>query len=154
MGPDPNFKYIVSAMVIFNIILSYYIGQLSYFWVTVIAYALGGVINHSLTLAIHDISHNVVFGNCYPTANKLFGIWANLPIGVPMSIAFRKYHVEHHRYLGVDGYDVNLPRDWEGRFFRTTATKLLWLLLQPLLHSLRPLFTKPKPISKLTLQTC
>lgn len=151
MGPDPHFKYVVSAMVIFNIVSSYYIGKLSYFWVTVIAYFLGGVINHSLTLAIHDISHNVVFGNYYPTANRLFGIWANLPIGVPMSIAFKKYHVEHHRYQGTDGYDVDLPTDWEGKFFHNTATKLLWLFLQPLFYSLRPLFIRPKPLTKLEI---
>lgn len=30
------------------------------------AYLCGGVINHAMTLAIHDISHNTVFGNSYP----------------------------------------------------------------------------------------
>ena len=151
MGPEPHFKYIVSAMVIFNIISSYFIGQLSYFWVTVIAYFLGGVINHSLTLAIHDISHNVVFGNKYPTANRLFGIWANLPIGVPMSISFKKYHVEHHRYQGTDGYDVDLATDWEGRFFHNVPLKIVWLFLQPLFYALRPFVVRPKPPTRLEI---
>lgn len=151
MGPDPHFKYIVSAMVIFNIVSCYFIGKLPYLWVVVISYCLGGIINHSLTLAIHDISHNVVFGNKYPTANRLFGIWANLPIGVPMSISFKKYHVEHHRYQGTDGYDTDLATEWEGRFFHSTATKILWLFLQPLFYAFRPFCVRPKPLLKLEL---
>lgn len=151
MGHDPHFKYIVSAMVLFQIVSCYYIGQLSLFWVVFISYFLGGVINHSLTLAIHDISHNVVFGNYYPTANRLFGIWANLPVGIPMSIAFKKYHTEHHRYQGTDGYDVDLPTDWEGRFFHNTFTKIIWLFLQPFFYALRPTFVRPKPPTRLEI---
>lgn len=151
MGPDPHFKYIVSAMVIFQVISCYFICQLSYPWVVLFSYFLGGVINHSLTLAIHDISHNVVFGNYYPVSNRLFGMWANLPIGVPMSIAFKKYHTEHHRYLGVDLYDVDLSTDWEGRFFCSTPRKILWLFLQPLFYALRPTFVRPKPPTRLEI---
>ena len=152
MGPDPHFKYIVSAMVIFQIISCYYIGKLSsYFWIAVISYFLGGVINHSLTLAIHDISHNVVFGNYYPLANRLFGMWANLPIGAPMSISFKKYHVEHHRYQGTDGYDTDLPTDWEGKFFHNTFTKIIWLFLQPFFYAFRPFIVRPKPPMRLEI---
>eukprot|EP00731_Ephydatia_muelleri_P027246 Em0019g119a len=151
MGPDPHFKYIVSAMVIFNIVSSYYIGKLPLVWILVLAYTLGGVINHSLTLAIHDISHNVVFGNYYPTANRLFGMWANLPIGVPMSISFKKYHVEHHRYQSTDFYDVDLPTRFEGVFFRNIPLKILWIFLQPFFYSLRPFIVRPKPPTTLEL---
>lgn len=151
MGPDPEFKWIVSAMVIFQIISCYFVQYLSWFWIIVLSYCLGGVINHSLTLAIHDISHNVVFGNRYPTANRLFGMWANFPIAVPMSIAFKKYHVEHHRFQGTDGYDVDLPTDWEGKFFHNSFTKLIWLFFQPGFYALRPLVVRPKPITRLEL---
>ena len=151
MGPDPEFKYIVSAVVIFQIISCYFIGQLPYYLIIPLAYLLGGTINHSLTLAIHDISHNVVFGNKYATANRLFGMWANLPIAVPMSISFKKYHVEHHRYQGTDGYDVDLPTDWEGRFFHNTFTKIIWLFLQPFFYSLRPFIVRPKPPTRLEI---
>lgn len=151
MGPDPHFKYIVSAMVIFQIISCYFISHLSWGWMLFFGYTLGGVINHSLTLAIHDISHNVVFGNRYPLANRLFGMWANLPIGVPMSISFKKYHVEHHRYLGVDGYDTDLPTKYEGLFFSNIPLKILWLSLQPLFYTVRPFYVRPKPPSKLEI---
>jgi fatty acid desaturase len=47
--------------------------------------------------AVHETAHGAAFGLKYPTANKWFGIFANLPIGLPFSVAFKGYHLEHHR---------------------------------------------------------
>ena len=47
--------------------------------------------------AVHETAHGAAFGIKYPTANKWFGIFANLPIGLPFSVAFKGYHLEHHR---------------------------------------------------------
>lgn len=154
MGHDPLLKYYISALVIFNLVSSYYISKvldLSYFWTTVLAYFFGGVINHSILLAIHETSHNFIFGQSRPLANRLFGIWANLPIIFPMSISFKKYHIEHHRYLALEGYDVDLPTEWEAKFFHNAFTKALWLILQPVFYSLRPFIVRPMPTSKLEI---
>ncbi|XP_065883590.1 sphingolipid delta(4)-desaturase DES1-like [Dysidea avara] len=151
MGPDLNLKYIVIAMVMFQFISVLYISQLSWFWVVLLVYCLGGVINHSLTLAIHEISHNFAFGNYNPLLNRLFGMVANLPLGVPISITFKHYHLEHHRFQGTDGIDTDIPTEFEGKFFHNTATKIVWMFLQPLFYSLRPMVVRPKPPSALEI---
>lgn len=51
------------------------------------AYVVGATANQNLFLAIHEISHNLAFKA--PLANRLFAVFANLPIGVPYSAAFR-----------------------------------------------------------------
>ncbi|XP_006000499.1 sphingolipid delta(4)-desaturase/C4-monooxygenase DES2-like [Latimeria chalumnae] len=151
MGPDHNLKWIVMVMVLVQFASSYFVKDLSWKWLFFLAYVFGGCINHSLTLAIHDISHNVAFGNKDAKWNRLFGMFANLPIGVPYSTSFKKYHIDHHRYLGGDGLDVDIPTEFEGRFFCTPARKILWLFLQPLLYLLRPLYINPKPVSQMEI---
>ena len=154
MGPDYSMIFSASFLVILNIASSYFVSRvwnLSYFWTTVLAYCLGGVINHSLVLAIHEVSHNLTFGHSKPLANRLFGIWLNLPVIFPMSISFKRYHIEHHRFMGTSTHDMDLPTEWEAKFFCNVPMKLLWVLLQPAFYSLRPILSRPKPPTALEL---
>lgn len=151
MGPDPHLKWIVSGMVFIQFLACYLVKDLSWKWIFFWAYAFGGCINHSLTLAIHDISHNVAFGNKQVKWNRWFAVFANLPVGIPYSASFKKYHIDHHRYLGGDSLDVDIPTDFEGQFFSTPLRKLLWLFLQPLFYSLRPLYVNPKAITQMEI---
>lgn len=152
MGPDPQLKWVVSGMVLTQLVACYLVHDVAWKWVLFWAYAFGGCINHSLTLAIHDISHNVAFGNKLAKWNRWFAMWANVPIGVPYSASFKKYHIDHHRYLGGDQLDVDIPTEMEGWFFCTPARKLLWLFLQPLFYAIRPLVVNPKPVCHLEVQ--
>ncbi|KAM9066101.1 sphingolipid delta(4)-desaturase/C4-monooxygenase DES2 isoform 1-T1 [Sarcophilus harrisii] len=151
MGPDPHLKWIVSCMVLTQFCACYLVKDLSWRWVFFWAYAFGGCVNHSLTLAIHDISHNVAFGNKFSRRNRWFAVFANLPIGVPYSASFKKYHVDHHRYLGGDKLDVDIPTDFECWFFCTPMRKLLWLFLQPVFYAFRPLFVNPLAITQMEI---
>ena len=88
-GPEPLTKYVVLGVVSLQICCAYLLRETSFFswrfWLT--AYVIGATSNQNLFLAIHEISHNLAFRS--PMANRLLAIFANLPIGLPYSAAFR-----------------------------------------------------------------
>lgn len=144
MGYDPNFKYQVLLLMVIQFTLAYLMKDFSWTIVFLVAYTIGGVINHALLLALHEISHNLAFGHARPLHNRIFSLIVNFPIGVPCAISFKKYHLEHHRYQGDEELDVDLPTQFEARMFFNTATKFVWVVLQPFFYSLRPMFVNPK----------
>jgi len=105
-------------------------------------YTVGGTLNHTLSLAIHELSHGLVMPRL--NQNRLVAIFANLPLGVPMAMTFQQYHLEHHVYQGDEFYDVDIPSRWEAEIFRSTLLKAVWLFFQPVWYGLRPLFVHPK----------
>lgn len=128
----------------------YFISKITSIWILfILAYCIGGVANHALMLAIHEISHNMGFGTARPMANRILGIFANLPIGIPMSISFRKYHLLHHRYQGDETLDTDIPSHFEVGLFTSTPRKIIWCILQPFFYTMRPLFVHPKPYTQL-----
>ncbi|XP_026483416.1 sphingolipid delta(4)-desaturase DES1 [Vanessa tameamea] len=150
-GYDPMFKWVVTGMVLTQFAMMPIVQHMNWPMLLIVAYCFGGVINHSLMLAIHEIAHNLAFGHNRPLHNRLFGFFANLPIGIPISISFRKYHLEHHKYQGDEVIDVDLPTLVEAKLFCTTGGKLLWIILQPFFYSIRPLVVRPKPPHPLEL---
>ncbi|XP_060858243.1 sphingolipid delta(4)-desaturase DES1 [Metopolophium dirhodum] len=143
-GPDKNFKWIVVITTILQLGSLYFIKDLKWPTVMILAYCFGGVVNHSLMLAIHEIAHNMGFGPKYPMYNKLLGMFANLPIGLPFSVTFKHYHLEHHRYQGDEKLDTDIPTYVEAKLFNSTFGKFIWVLLQPFFYALRPMFVYPK----------
>jgi len=71
---------------------------------------------------------------------------SNCVQGIPSAITFKKYHLEHHYYQGLDDIDMDIPTNWEGTVFNTTIKKIFWVILQPAFYALRPLFVRPKPV--------
>ena len=78
-------------------------------------------------------------------------MFLNLTIGVPMSISFKRYHTDHHRYLGDEVSDTDLPTLFEARLFCTTFGKFCWVLLQPMFYIFRPFIVNPKAPVKLEI---
>lgn len=64
-------------------------------------------------------------------------------VGVPMFMSFKIYHREHHKYLGQDTLDPDLPTRLEAKLFCTTFGKFCWVCLQPLFYAIRPLIVRP-----------
>lgn len=150
MGSDPFISYIIIAEVLFQLLCCYVICQYPPGWYTTIfmAYFFGGFINHSLGSSIHEVGHNLAFGHKYPSANRFLSIFANLPMIIPIAISYRKYHHEHHRYLGHDVKDVDVPMTIEVWLFRNPLTKIIWLIINPFFQGMRPFCKSPKPVTK------
>jgi sphingolipid delta-4 desaturase len=116
--------------------------NLSWGWFWLVTYAVSGTLNHTLSLANHELSHNMCFSSTL--ANQILGMFANFPTGVPSAMTFRKYHLEHHRFQGVDGVDMDIPTTAEVKLVQTSSIKkTIWLILQPLAYCLRPILMKP-----------
>ena len=96
-GVDPLFKWKVVFLVFVQCCMLSVMANQSWPIVILTAYLFGGVINHALMLAVHEIAHSAGFGVEKPLANRCLGIFANLPIGIPFAVAFKGYHLEHHR---------------------------------------------------------
>ena len=70
-------------------------------------------LNHSLFLAMHEVTHNLFF---------------------------KSSHRAHHIDLGEPGVDTDVPSVLEAKLFREKFVILLWLLLQFVTYTIRPLF--------------
>lgn len=141
-GHDSKTFWVVLFIFCLQLSIAYYMRNQSWGFLLLIAYIVGGTVNHTLQLAVHDISHNL----CWATqnANYITGIFANLVTGFPSSVTFRRYHMEHHSFQGVDGVDTDIPTMGEVNFFTNAFLKVIWCILQPAFYSMRPLWVKPK----------
>ncbi|EAT87632.2 hypothetical protein SNOG_05241 [Parastagonospora nodorum SN15] len=135
-GPEPLTKYVVLLVVSIQVLCAYLLRNtpvLSWpFLLT--AYIVGATANQNLFLAIHEISHN-------------FG----LPLAAGQSASFRPYHLTHHKSLGVNGLDTDLPTAFEALFLDSVAGKAFFATFQILFYALRPMFVYKLPLTKIHL---
>ena len=89
--------------------LAFLLRDAPWWLIVLVAYAVGGVINQALLLAIHELSHNLAFRK--PWHNRVFGVFINLPVGVPVSETFRYYHLRHHSHQGDERLELVLGHD-------------------------------------------
>lgn len=148
MGPDPWIVVPVTISVFSQLTLCWLIKDASWITIFAMAYCIGGIFNHSLGSAIHEIGHNLAFGHGrYAWWNRVLSLWCNLPLAVPMAISYKKYHADHHRYLGEEMQDVDIPTRLEAFLFRHPLTKIIWLFFHPIIHAIRPFYKSPKPLT-------
>ena len=89
MGHEPLTKWVVLGVVSLQVTLALLLRNyrpLSPIFL-LCAYVIGGTANHNLFLAIHEITHNLAFKSVW--ANKALAVFANIPIGIPYSAAFK-----------------------------------------------------------------
>jgi len=123
------------------------IKDMSWGIVIVAAFFSGAVLSHALYVLVHDLTHYTAFKS--RKANQFTAILANMGQGVPSSIAFGRYHADHHIFLGRPNWDPDLPTQREIGFFTTPLRKFGYILFMPFFYGFRPYFVCPKPPSVL-----
>eukprot|EP01087_Luapelamoeba_hula_P010364 TRINITY_DN2743_c0_g1_i2.p1 TRINITY_DN2743_c0_g1~~TRINITY_DN2743_c0_g1_i2.p1 ORF type:complete len:406 (-),score=79.34 TRINITY_DN2743_c0_g1_i2:149-1366(-) len=146
-GYEWKTKYIVCTLMAVQLAMAFWlgneVGSLRFF---LCAYVVGATITQSLFLAEHEISHNLAFRSFMH--NKLFGIFANIPLVFPYFISFKFYHNEHHKHQGVVGIDTDIPTPFEARLLGGNFVgKLFFIMNQLLFYALRPVFVKAQPLT-------
>jgi len=141
-GRDIRTFYLTVVLFTIQMAMMYAVSDASWLTVLILSYAISGTINGTQFLIAHDLAHNLCFESTI--ANQLLAIFSNLSTGFPAAMSFKKYHLEHHQYQGVDRVDMDIPSDVEVKLIgRSSAYKALWVLLQPALYPLRPLLARP-----------
>jgi sphingolipid delta-4 desaturase len=157
IGHNPSSFLWTVGIVAIQFVLAWFATGLSWWLVVLLAYCVGAFANHALFVMIHDCTHRLVFKRKVP--NMLTELIANLPLFLPGSVSFHKYHLKHHSFQGVYELDADIPGRWEARLIGHSALgKALWLLFYPVFQIVRPLRVKeisvldPWSITNLAIQ--
>ena len=148
-GPEPLTKYVVTGVAILQFTVAILLRNENFLsWkLWLCAYVIGATCCHNVFLAIHEMSHNLAFKK--RIHNQLFSIVANLPIAVPYSAGFGPYHLLHHKYLGDNDFDTDLPTKLEAVVLSSVAGKAFFATFQIFFYALRPMFVMTLPFSKI-----
>ncbi|KAJ1680214.1 sphingolipid delta-4 desaturase [Spiromyces aspiralis] len=104
----------------------------------VTAYVLGGSLTSLQGVLIHEATHNLVGQST--VFNRWVGNLSNVILLVPIAQSFRRYHLEHHTYQGVEDYDPDLPLKWEIGIIRNNPVfKFIWLFIYGIIYISRGL---------------
>lgn len=150
-GHEPLTKWLVIAVVALQFFVAHHLRHTHpiswrfFAW----AYVVGATANQALFLAIHELSHNLLFKK--PFHNKIFAIFTNLPIGIPYSASFQPYHQLHHKFLGDEFLDADLPTRFEGIFLLNLLGKVFFATFQIFFYALRPMFVTQIKLTQIHL---
>jgi sphingolipid delta-4 desaturase len=144
MGPSRGTIGYILGLVGLQFAVAWFVADQPVWLMVVLAYTVGAFASHGLFVMIHECAHRLVFRRRLP--NVLAGLVANLPLFVPGSFSFQKYHLKHHAYQGVYELDADIPSRWEARLIGNSALgKALWLLLYPIFQAVRSFRIKAVP---------
>ena len=131
IGKNPYTLLIILFAVIVQLVITYFVQDRSWWLVFVLAFFIGAFPCHTLQVCIHECAHNLIFKS--NKLNILSGILANIPLLIPSSVSFKKYHLKHHSYQGVEDLDADMPNKFECVLINNRPFgKALWLLLYPI----------------------
>lgn len=137
-GTDIRTLYVALLVDAVQLGLAYYFGhnRVSGWLFILTAYVVGATLTGVVGVLIHEACHCLVTRN--KIMNRYVGLIANVCLPVPIAQSFRRYHIQHHTYQGVEGMDPDLPLEWEKRLIRgNMLCKLLWILIYPFMYVIR-----------------
>jgi sphingolipid delta-4 desaturase len=147
-GPDSKSALVCLFTVIVQLFLAFLMRDISSFTVLfTLTYFVSGTLNHSLLLAMHEVTHDLFFKQRW--LNQIFSYLANIPMGVPASSMFKLYHADHHTGMGQEGIDTDIPTELEAQLFTGVFGRLIWVTLQPVFYAVRPMVLNPREKSPL-----
>jgi sphingolipid 4-desaturase/C4-monooxygenase len=141
IGPYFGSLYYILGMVTSMLAISYWCKDQSWTLIIVLSYTIGALINHALFAMLHEAAHNLVFKSS--NANKIIGIFCNIPQTLPSAIGFRTYHLIHHSNMSEEAYDADLAFRWEAKLVSNSWwRKILWFVGFMLIEAIRPVKLK------------
>ena len=79
----------------------------------------------------------IIRGFKKPVNNRLFAIFANFPMAFRMERDLDN-HVVHHKFMGKEGYDTDMPTKLEAMILSSVAGKAFFATFQIFFYALRP----------------
>ena len=120
IGKNPLTIFAIIGLVVFQVGMAWILSAQSWWLIVAAAYILGAFADHALFVMIHECAHRLLFRK--PHANRLAGIFANIPQLFPSSVSFERYHIKHHSFQGVHELDADLPNKWEAKLINNYFT--------------------------------
>jgi len=136
IGKNPRTFLFIFLLVAFQVAASIFLASQPWWLIFVVAYFVGAFVDHALFVMIHECAHRLIFKS--QAANRLAGIFANIPQVFPSSVSFERYHIKHHSFQGIHELDADLPNRWEARLINNYFVgKAIWFLFYPFFQAFR-----------------
>ena len=136
IGKNPYTILVIIGLVSSMVAIAWLVRDQSWWIIFGAAYLYGAFANHALFVMIHECTHQLLFKG--KTANRIAGMFANLPHIMPGYASFEKYHLKHHSFQGIHELDADLPNKWEAKLINNYFFgKMMWLLFFPLFQGTR-----------------
>src|SRR6266498_2637355 len=146
-GHDNSTILIVLLSSTAQIVAAYVFGRILTDWnllMFMYCFFFGASFTQLYGVIIHEATHCLAAPT--PFQNRLVGLVANLALPFPIAMSFRRYHLEHHTFQGVVGFDPDLPLDWETKLIRGNSfLKFLWIMIYPVMYVVRGLVMGKEP---------
>ena len=136
IGKNPKTFLFIFLLVAFQVTASIFLADQPWWLIFVAAYFVGAFVDHALFVMIHECAHRLIFKS--QAANRLAGIFANIPQVFPSSVSFERYHIKHHSFQGIHELDADLPNRWEAKLIIIYFIgKAIWFLFYPFFQAFR-----------------